>query len=54
MDLSRERAGEEKQEERSGEICRRRREKNEGERYPEEGDEIDRVGEKEKKRRDSQ
>ena len=45
--------GEEKQEERSGEICQRRREKNEGKRYPEEGNEIDKVGEEEEKRRDS-
>ena len=41
MDLRREGAGEE----RSGEICQRRREKNEGERCPEGGDEIDKEGE---------
>ena len=45
MDLRRERAGEEKQEERSG----AERFVGEGERYPEEGDEIDRAGEEEEK-----
>ena len=47
LDLRREGAGEERRRETG-------REERSGERYPEEGDEIDRAGEEEKKRRDSQ